>query len=81
MIEVLHDRAHNQCSMPKLNHMSVEIDATFGSGFQEEAATKALHKLMQSWTEFYHSKHSNNLIRFRITTVEMTTRARETARG
>ena len=67
--------------MPKLNHISVEIDASFGSGFQEEAATKALHKLMQSWTEFYHSKHSNNLLRFRITTVEMTTRARETARG
>ena len=57
--------------MPKLNHISVEIDATFGSGFQEEAATKALHKLMQSWTEFYHSKHSNNLIRFRITNAEM----------
>ena len=57
--------------MPRQDHISVEIDATFGSAFQEESATAALHKLMQAWAEFYHSKHSSNRIRFRITNAEL----------
>jgi len=59
--------------MPRQDHISVEIDATFGSAFQEESAVAALHKLMQAWAEFYHSKHSNTLIRFRVTNAELAT--------
>ena len=66
--------------MPKLNHISVEIDATFGSHFQEESALAALQKLVQSWTEFYHSKHSQNLIRFRIINAESINTKRGKAR-
>jgi len=57
--------------MPRQEHISVEVDATFGSAFQGESAVAALHKLMLAWAEFYHSKHSNNRIRFRITNAEL----------
>jgi hypothetical protein len=65
-IEVLRKPGHNQFTMPQLNHISVEIEATFGSQFQEESAVAMLEKVVQSWTEFYRSKHSKNTIRFRI---------------
>ena len=63
--------------MPQLNHISVEIDATFGSQFQEESAVAMLEKVMQSWMEFYQSKHSNNHIRFRIICAELAIAAGE----
>ena len=59
--------------MKKTQHISVEIDVSFGSGFQEDAALRALEKLMQAWTDFWHSKHSKTLIRYRITQVESLT--------
>jgi hypothetical protein len=67
---------HNQLSMPKPNHISVEIDAQFGSPFQERAAMGVLTKTLQAWIEFCHSKHSKNVIDFRITNVESPTEKR-----
>jgi hypothetical protein len=52
------------------NHISVEIDANFGSAFQEETALRMLQKVVQGWKEFYLSKHSKNAIEFRIVAVE-----------
>ena len=70
-----------ELTMAKLNHISVEIDANFGSSFQEKTALRMLEKVVRGWKEFYHSKHSKNQIRFRITNVEMVPTAREEARG
>ncbi len=56
--------------MARLNHISVEIDATFGSGFQEQTALRMLQKIVQGWRKFYLSKHSKNDIEFRIINVE-----------
>jgi hypothetical protein len=67
--------------MARLQHISVEIDATFGSSFQEETALRMLEKVVRSWKEFHLSKHSKNQIRFRIANVEMVPTAREAARG
>jgi hypothetical protein len=46
--------------MPKINHISIEIDAAFGSPFQEESALRTLDKMMAEWIDFYGSKHSKN---------------------
>ncbi len=39
--------------MAKRNHISVEIDATFGSSFQEEVALRMLDKHIVAWREFF----------------------------
>jgi hypothetical protein len=70
-----------ELTMAKLNHISLEIDATFGSSFQEETALRMLEKVVRGWKEFYLSKHSKNQIRFRIANVETVPTARESERG
>jgi hypothetical protein len=70
-----------ELTMANLNHISVEIDANFGSSFQEETALRMLEKVVRSWKEFHLSKHSKNQIRFRITNVETVPTARESAEG
>jgi hypothetical protein len=67
---------HNQLSMPKPNHVSVEITAQFGSPFQERVSMGTLTKTLQAWIEFCHSNHSKNVIDFRITNVESPTKKR-----
>jgi hypothetical protein len=59
-----------EITMARLNHISVEINATFGSTFQEETALRMLQKIVQGWRKFYLSKHSKNAIEFRIINVE-----------
>lgn len=56
--------------MAKTNHISVEIDAKFGSAFQEEVAVRMLNKYIYAWRAFFLEKHSNNAIEFRITNAE-----------
>ena len=65
--------------MARLNHISVEIDANFGSTFQEETALRMLEKVVRGWKEFYLSKHSKNAIEFRVINVE--TAPKESARA
>ena len=68
--------------MAKLNHISVEIDANFGSTFQQETALRMLEKIVRGWKAFYLSKHSKNVIDFRIINAEAVThtKRRKTAR-
>jgi hypothetical protein len=77
-IEVSLDRAHNRLTIAKLNHISVEIEAKFGSSFQEETALRMLHKYIYSRREFFLEKHSKNAIDFRITNAEQLTSRRGT---
>ena len=55
------------------NHISVEIDADFGSQFQEEAALRALENLLLGWSQFWQSKHAKTRIQHRIIKVESLT--------
>jgi len=66
--------------MPNLNHISVEIDAAFGSQFQEESALRMLHIYIQTWKEFYLEKHSRNAFDFRITSAALVKRPPRTTR-
>jgi hypothetical protein len=70
-IDALIDRAHNQLTMAKRNHISVEIDATFGSDFQEEVALHLLDKHIAGWREFFLEKHCKNAIEYRIINAEL----------
>ncbi len=56
--------------MARVNHISVEIEAQFGSAFQEETAVRMLHKYIHAWREFFLEKHSKNAIEFRITNAD-----------
>ena len=73
MIDGRPKREHNRITMPKQNHISVEIEASFGSPFQEQVGTKMLKKLLHSWIEVCESKHRKNQIRFRITSHKLST--------
>ena len=59
--------------MARLNHISVEIEAKFGSAFQEEVAVRMLHKYIYAWRKFFLEKHSKNEMEFRITNAEQIT--------
>ena len=59
--------------MARLNHISVEIEAQFGSAFQEETALRMLNKYIYGWKAFFLEKHSKNAIEFRITNAEQVT--------
>ena len=80
MIDLFANQAHNQLAMPKLNHISVEIDATFGSNFQEEVALHLLQKLVYAWKAAVLEKHSSNAIEFRITNAVFVTGPRRKRR-
>ena len=66
--------------MAKSNHISVEIEAQFGSTFQEEVAVRMLNKYIDAWRAFFLEKHSKNAIDFRITSAEHITPVRKPAR-
>ncbi len=66
-------------TMARSNHISVEIEAKFGSTFQEEVAMRMLPKYINAWKAFFLEKHSKNAIEFRITNVEHITPMREPA--
>jgi len=57
--------------MVKRNHISVEIDATFGSSFQEDIAVRLLGKYIDTWRAFFLEKHSKNAIDFRVINAEL----------
>lgn len=57
--------------MVKRNHISVEIDATFGSAFQEEVALRLLGKYIGTWRAFLLEKHSKNAIDYRVINAEI----------
>ena len=59
--------------MARVNHISVEIEAKFGSTFQEETALRVLHKYINAWREFFLEKHSKNAIEFRIANADQIT--------
>jgi hypothetical protein len=61
--------------MARSNHISVEIEAKFGSTFQEEVAVRMLNKYIGAWRAFFLEKHSQNAIEFRITNAEHITPA------
>jgi hypothetical protein len=65
-----------EITMARLNHISVEINATFGSTFQEETALRMLNKYIYGWKAFFLEKHSKNAIEFRITNAEEITTQR-----
>jgi hypothetical protein len=65
--------------MARSNHISVEIEAKFGSTFQEEVAVRMLNKYIDAWRAFFLEKHSKNAIEFRITNAEHITHMREPA--
>ena len=71
MIALSVDRAHNRVTMVKRNHISVEIDATFGSSFQEEVAVRLLGKYIGIWRAFFLEKHKKNDIDFRVINAEV----------
>ncbi len=66
--------------MARTNHISVEIEAKFGSAFQEEVAVRMLPKYINAWKAFFLEKHSKNAIEFRITNAEQITPARKPSR-
>ena len=66
--------------MQKLNRISVEIDASFGSNFQEETALRMLQKYVYAWKAFFLEKHSSNAIEFRITNAVFVTSPRRKRR-
>ncbi len=70
-IDALIDRAHNQLTMVKRNHISVEIDATFGSDFQEDSAVRMLGKFIGTWRAFYLKKHSKNAFEYRVINAQL----------
>jgi len=57
--------------MVKRSHISVEIDATFGSSFQGEVAVRMLGKYIAAWRAFFLEKHSKNAIDFRVINAEI----------
>lgn len=65
--------------MARSNHISVEIEAKFGSAFQEEVAVRMLNKYIDAWRAFFLEKHSKNAIEFRITNAEHITPMRKPA--
>ena len=67
--------------MARLNHISVEIEAKFGSAFQEEVAVRMLHKYIYAWRKFFLEKHSKNEMEFRITNAEQITPTTRRARS
>src|SRR5579863_8879007 len=67
--------------MAKRNHISVEIDATFGSSFQEEEAVRMLGKYIATWRAFFLEKHSKNAIDFRVINAEISRPSRQRRRS
>jgi len=47
-------------------HISLDINATFGSEFQELVAMSALKTLLKGWVSFYRSSHKKNYIKFEL---------------
>ena len=67
--------------MVKRNHISVEIDATFGSSFQEEVAVRLLGKYIGIWRAFFLEKHKKNDIDFRVINAEVSSPPRQRRRS
>ena len=47
-------------------HILIDINATFGSEFQESVAMSALTTLLKGWVSFYSVSHKKNYIKFEI---------------
>lgn len=50
--------------------ITIDIDATFGSEFQEENALKAISLMLKGWKGFYTGTHKKNKIEYEVTVVD-----------
>jgi hypothetical protein len=46
--------------------ITININATFGSEWQDDVALNALKVLLKGWTSFYRTTHKKNYIKFDI---------------